>query len=38
MMMFFNGYDTKGVCPAGEGHEQAGYNFVLKIYQDPDKQ
>ena len=26
--MFYDGYDTKGVCPA-PGHEAAGFNFVI---------
>jgi hypothetical protein len=28
-MMFFDGFPQKGVCPAGGGHEAAGFNFVL---------
>lgn len=27
--MFFNGYPSKGYCPAGGGHDAAGYNFAL---------
>ncbi len=27
--MFFDGFPEKGVCPAGSGHEAAGFNFVL---------
>lgn len=27
--MFFDGFPQKGVCPAGAGHEAAGFNFVL---------
>lgn len=27
--MFFDGRPEKGVCPAGGGHEAAGFNFVL---------
>ena len=27
--MFFDGYPTKGVCPAGGAHNAQGYNFVL---------
>jgi hypothetical protein len=27
--MFFDGYPTKGVCPAGGAHSAAGYDFVL---------
>ena len=29
MALFFNGYSAKGVCPAGGGHQAAGYNFFL---------
>ncbi len=29
-VMFFNGHDTKGVCPGNQGaHEAMGFNFVL---------
>src|SRR5262249_45424249 len=27
--MFFDGYPTKGLCPAGDAHVPAGYDFVL---------
>jgi hypothetical protein len=27
--MFFDGFPGKGVCPAGDGHAPAGFNFVL---------
>ena len=27
--MFYNGYDSKGVCPAGGAHSAIGNNFVL---------
>ena len=27
--MFFDGYPDKGKCPAGGGHQAAGFNFVL---------
>ena len=27
--MFFNGYPTKGQCPAGSAHEASGYIFML---------
>ena len=27
--MFFDGYPTKGICPAGGAHKAEGYNFVL---------
>jgi TIR domain len=27
--MFFDGYPTKGVCPAGGAHSAQGFNFVL---------
>jgi hypothetical protein len=27
--LFFNGFSSTGVCPAGGGHEAAGFNFVL---------
>ena len=27
--MFFDGYPTKGICPAGGAHNAKGYNFVL---------
>lgn len=28
--LFFDGYDHKGACPAGDGHSADGYNFVLR--------
>ena len=28
-IMFFDGFPTKGACPAGAGHDVAGYNFLL---------
>jgi hypothetical protein len=27
--MFYDGFPDKGRCPAGGGHEAAGFNFVL---------
>jgi hypothetical protein len=27
--MFFDGYPTKGLCPAGAGHQSQGFMFVL---------
>jgi hypothetical protein len=27
--MFFDGFPDKGRCPAGGGHQAAGFNFVL---------
>jgi hypothetical protein len=28
--MFFNGSASTGVCPAGDGHNAQGFNFVLR--------
>ena len=28
--LFFDGYDTRGVCPAGGAHVGQGFNFVLR--------
>jgi hypothetical protein len=32
--MFFDGFPGKGICPAGDGHEALGFNFVLPHVDD----
>lgn len=34
-VMFYDGFDTKGACPGGGGHEAAGFNFVLPHMASP---